>query len=141
MILSNESLFSNNQQVLATGLSTNVVDTGVKGTPTWGAAAFAGDIGKGTPVPIEVLVTETFTGATSVKFALETGDAATLGTELNSVTVAVAGLTKGTRINIDHVPSGAKRFLGLRYIVTGTGTAGKVTAGVSHGAGNNQYGV
>ena len=142
MILSNESLFSNDQAITATAVSTNVIDTGLKGTPTWGNAAFAGDIGKGTPIPLEVIVTEDFATLTSLTVAVETGATDALGTVLASQTVELAGLTSGTRINLKVVPEGVQRFLGLKYTVTGSNaTAGKIKAGISHGGGNNVQGV
>lgn len=141
MILSNQSLFSNDQAVTATAVSTNVIDTGEKGTPTWGSVAFAGDIGKGTPIPLEVAITEDFAGLTSLTIAVETGATDALGTVLLSQTIALAGLTVGKRLNFKVVPEGVQRFLGLKYTVVGTGTAGKVKAGISHGGGNNVQGV
>ena len=142
MILSNESLFSNDQAVTTTAVSTNVIDTGEKGTPTWGSVAFAGDIGKGTPIPLEVIVTEDFATLTSLTIAVETGANDSLGTVLHSQTVAVADLKVGKRLNFKVVPEGVKRYLGLKYTVTGSSaTAGKIKAGISHGGGNNVQGV
>lgn len=142
MILSNESLLSNAQAVTVTAVSTNVIDTGVKGTPVGGSVAFAGDVGKGTHIPFVVQVVEDFATLTSLTIAVETGAADTLGTVLSSQTIPVAGLKKGTRIALDVVPDGVQRFLGVRYTVTGTtATAGKVTAGVTHGYGDNIHGV
>ena len=142
MILSNQSLFSNDQAVTATAVSTNVIDTGEKGTPTWGSVAFAGDIGKGTPIPLEVAITEDFATLTSLTIAVETGATDALGTVLLSQTVAVADLKAGKRLNFKVVPEGVNRYLGLRYTVTGTNaTTGKIKAGISHGGGNNVQGV
>lgn len=142
MILSNQSLFSNDQAVTATAVSTNVIDTGEKGTPTWGSVAFAGDIGKGTPIPLEVVITEDFATLTSLTIAVETGATDALGTVLLSQTVAVADLVVGKRLNFKVVPEGVNRYLGLKYTVTGSNaTTGKIKAGISHGGGNNVQGV
>lgn len=142
MILSQQSLFSDKQAITATALSTNVIDTGEKGTPTWGTTAFLGDIGKGTKIPLAIVVNEDFDNVTSVTVTVETGDAPTLGTALASATLALADLKAGALAPLDIVPLGVKRYLGIRYTVTGTApTTGKITAGITHGAGNNRHGV
>lgn len=142
MILSNESLLSNAQAVTATGLSTNVIDTGAKGTPVGGKAALLGDVGKGTKIPFVAQVVEAFDKLTSLTISVETGASASLGTVLSSQTILLADLTAGKRIALDVVPEGVLRYIGVRYTVTGTTpTTGKVTAGITHGAGNNVHGV
>lgn len=143
MILSNESLLSNNQKVTATALSTNIIDTGVKGTPIRGQAALAGDVAKGTPIEILVQVTEAFNNLTSLTVTVETGAADTLGTVLASETIVVANLKIGKRLNLRYLPDGVGRFLGVRYTVTGgtTPTTGKVTAGITLGVPSNVVGV
>lgn len=142
MILSNESLMSNQQAVTATALSTNIIDTGELGTPVRGVAALRGDVGKGTPIEVLVQVTEDFNNLTSLKVAIETGTTASLGTVLAEETIAVADLVAGKRSNLRYLPTGANRFIGIRYTVTGSApTTGKVTAGVTQGIPTNIVGV
>jgi hypothetical protein len=143
MILSANQLFSNKQAVTATARSENVIDTGVRGTPYGGAAALNGDIGKGNPICLLVQVTEEFATLTSLTIGIETGAADTLGTELASQTILLAGLTAGTQLNIQFVPNGAiERYLGVRYTVGGSNaTAGTITAGISMGNQTNTTGA
>ena len=54
MILSAQQIFSDDQAVTATAISTNVIDLGAPGTPYDAAAALNQDIGKGCPIPVLV---------------------------------------------------------------------------------------
>lgn len=142
MILSQQSLFSDNQAVTATAVSTNVLDTGEPGTPTWGQVPFANDVALGTPVEILVQVTESFATLTSLTITVETGTSSSLGTVLSSNTIVLADLVAGKRLPIRFLPAGCKRYIGVRYTVTGSNaTAGKVTAGVTAGVPSNVHGV
>ena len=143
MILSANQLFSDGQAITATGLSTNVIDTGVRGTPYGAAAALTGDVGKGNKVPVLIQVTEAFNNLTSLTVAIETGATASLGTVLLSQNIALADLEVGKTLNLDVLPEGiTERYLGVRYTVTGTApTAGIVTAGISMGNQSNVTGV
>lgn len=122
MILDEQALFSDNQEVKATAASTNIIKVG-------------GDIGKGTPVEAFVQVMTTFAGLTSLEVKVETCDTADGTFEvLNSTgAIAAAKLTEGTRLPIKFLPMGIKKFLRLNYVVTGSGTAGKLTAGIVDG--------
>lgn len=143
MILSNESLFSDGQAITATAISTNVMDMGAAGTPVGAAAALNHDVGKGTPIPLLVQVTEAFNNLTSLTIAIETGSSASLGTVVASFTVALADLTVGYRIPYEMLPKGLGRYVGLRYTVTGgtAPTTGKITAGLTMGVQNNVTGA
>lgn len=142
MILSKESLFSDGQAVTATALSTNVMDLGAAGTPHGASAPLNHDVGKGTPVPLLVQVTEDFNTLTSLTIAIETGAAATLGTVVASFSVPLADLKAGYRIPYEILPKGLGRYLGLRYTVVGTApTTGKITAGLTMGVQNNVTGA
>lgn len=143
MILSNESLFSNKQAITATALSTNVIDLGERGTPYGAVAPLEGDIGLGTPIPVNIRVNEAFNNLTSLKIALEVGATESLGTEVASVTIPVAALEAGYQFPLLHLPAGIKgRYLGVRYTVNGTAPdAGKVTAGLTFGHQTNITGV
>lgn len=143
MILSNENLFSDNQAVTATAISTNQIDLGVKGTPVGAVSALLGDPAPGNPVELAILVTQTFTKLTSLKVAVETGASATLGTEVASITVPLANLKAGYQVPLRFLPEGITgRYVGLRYTVTGTAPdAGKILAGITLGQQSNRVGV
>lgn len=123
MILDEQAIFSDKQAVTATAPSTNVIKVN-------------GDIGKGEPVEILAQVVEDFAGATSVKLAVQTCDTEDGTFEDLVVTDAVplAKLKAGYKFPIKFLPVGIKKFLRLNYTVVGTGTAGKITAGVVSGS-------
>jgi len=145
MILSAQQLFSDDQAVTATAISTNVVDLGVAGTPYGAAAALNQDKGKGTPVPILVQVTEDFATLTSLTVTVEVSAAAGLTSPvvLASEVIPVADLVAGKQTFMQCLPNGADlRYLGVRYTVTGSNaTAGTITAGVSMGNQTNVTGA
>lgn len=143
MILSAQQLLSDQQAVTATVVGTNVIDTGVRGTPYDAAAALVGDIGLGNKIPFLAQVTEDFNTLTSLTIAIETGATTGLGTVIQSQTIVVANLVAGKQFALDCVPNDvSERYLGIRYTVTGTApTLGKITAGISMGNQTNVHGV
>lgn len=136
MILSAQQLFSDDQAITATAVSTNVIDLGVPGTP-FGGNQLNQDIGKGTAVPVLIQVTEDFNNATSVQVDIMVSAAAAMTSPkvLASETILLADLVAGKQTNVQVVPKGADmRYLGVKYTVTGTApTTGKFTAGISMG--------
>nr|8CJZ_A Chain A, Capsid Decoration Protein [Ribes]8CJZ_B Chain B, Capsid Decoration Protein [Ribes]8CJZ_C Chain C, Capsid Decoration Protein [Ribes]8CJZ_D Chain D, Capsid Decoration Protein [Ribes]8CJZ_E Chain E, Capsid Decoration Protein [Ribes]8CJZ_F Chain F, Capsid Decoration Protein [Ribes]8CJZ_c Chain c, Capsid Decoration Protein [Ribes] len=122
MIMDKENTFSYKQAITGTAVSTNVIDLGV-----------SRDIGKGVPVPIIIQVVEDFADATSLTATLQTSEtenfssATTLAT---SGAVPVADLTAGKQLAVQYMPLGTQRYLRVNYTVSGTATAGAVTAGV-----------
>jgi hypothetical protein len=143
MILSAQQLFSDDQAITATAISTNVIDLGAADTPYGGVAALKQDVGKGVPVPVLVQVTEAFNTLTSLTITLETGATTSLGTVLNSEVVTLANLIVGKQTFMQFLPNGVtSRYLGVRYTVTGSNpTLGKVTAGISGGNQTNIVGA
>lgn len=146
MILSAQQLFSDDQAITASADSTNVIDTGVRGTPFGGAAALHGDIGKGNPIPILAQVTTAFTaaGAATMVINVSTGATTALGTTIASVgPIAVADLVAGYQMAIQVLPNQiTERYLGLEYVVaTGPMTAGNLTAGITMGNQTNVTGA
>jgi hypothetical protein len=146
MIFSAQALFSDDQAITATANSTNVIDTGVAGTPYGAAAALNKDIGKGAKIPLTVQVTEDFTtsaGMTALTIALETGATTALNTIIASQTILIADLVAGKQINLDYLPNGiVERYLGLSYTpVTGDADGGAITAGISMGNQTNVTGA
>lgn len=137
MIFSMQSLLSDDQAITATAVSTNVVDLGARGTPYGAAAAVTGDMGKGTPIPVLVQVTEAFATLTSLTITVETSANSDLtsSTVLATETVLAASLTAGKQTFLSFLPKGLTgRYVGLRYTVNGVNaTAGKITAGITMG--------
>ena len=140
MILDNENLFSDGQQLLASAASTNIIDLGATGRVPYASTNLKRDISKGVHIPLLVQVTEAFAGLTSLAVALQSSDDSTFAsgvTTLVTQTIPVAGLAAGARWGLTTFPYGTVgRYLRLNYTVTGTGTAGRVTAGVT--AGNDE---
>lgn len=145
MILSAQQLFSDDQAITATAISENVIDLGVAGTPYGAAAPLNRDVGKGTPVPVLIQVTEDFATLTSLTITVEVSAAAGLTSPqvLATETIAVADLLAGKQTYMQVLPNGADlRYLGVRYTVTGSNaTAGAITAGISMGNQTNTTGA
>lgn len=128
MILDEQALFSDKQEVKVTAASTNVIKVN-------------GDIGKGEPVEVIIQVVEDFAGATSCKVAVQTCDTEN-GTYTDLVAtdaIAVAKLKAGYKFPIKYLPVGIKKFLRLNYTIAGTGTAGKITAGIVSGSNEGHH--
>ena len=124
---------SEDQAVTATAYSTNTIDLSV-----------ARDVGEGTALYMNFALTEAFANGTNITFEVVTSANANLSSHDvigSSATIATAGLTLGknivVRINPDIAGKG-KRYLGARYVVTGTMNAGKVTADVVETIGDGQ---
>lgn len=140
MILDKQAIFSDQQVVTATVASTNTIDLGATGTPVSGKTALKSDLGI-SDVPLLIQVTETFAGATSVQVTIQTDDNTAFSSPTNvasTAAVPVADLKAGYQFPIVWVPRGVKeRFVRLNYTVAGTGTAGKITAGLTTGVDAN----
>lgn len=117
MLLDQNAVFSDAQAVSATASSTHVVDQ-----------AAAGDARTGLYAVIQV--DEAFSGVTQLTATLETDDKAEFSSAkaLISVTVDAETLTKGAVLLKAPVPAGARRYLRVNYTVSGSGSAGKVSA-------------
>lgn len=94
------------------------------------------DPGRGTPILVNAQIVEDVVGATTVQAQVVAADTADLGTGLEvlveTAAVPVAQLKAGYRFKLSSLPeTGGKKFLALRYVVAGTPTAGKVTAGLT----------
>jgi hypothetical protein len=143
MILSKQQLFSDDQAITATAVSTNVIDLGEAGTPYGAVAALNQDVGKGNKVPFLAQVTEDFNNATSVEVAIETGATTSLGTVILSETILLADLVAGKQTVFEVLPNQlTERYLGVRYTVVGTApTTGKFTSGITMGNQTNITGA
>lgn len=120
MYIDTQCLYSNDQAITTTADSTNVFD-------------LAKNSGPGKPVRILIQVTTTFADGTSIAIDLETDDNtsfSSLSTIASVAAIGVATLVQGYKYNINFVPRDMERYSRLEYTVSGTMTAGNITAGI-----------
>jgi hypothetical protein len=91
----------------------------------------ARDVGEGCSLFIRSEVVTTVAGATSIEIQAITADDAALSSNVTVVgttgAIPVASLTAGARFAAELSPrigSKGQRYLGARYVIAGTGTAG-----------------
>lgn len=119
MILDKKLLFSNNAAVKSSGTS-EVIDFK------------AGGDAVGQELTIRVVVAETFAGLTSLQIKLQTSeDNSAWEDVIMTPAILVAKLTAGKEVLCIRTPKGLGRYARLNYVVSGTGTAGKLTAFMS----------
>ena len=145
MILSQQQLFSDDQAVTATALSTNVIDLGVASTPYGAVASLNNDKGKGTKIPVLIQVTENFATLTSLTVTIEVSAVAAMTSSkvLATEVILLADLVAGKQTFTQVLPNGVDlRYLAVRYTVAGSNaTAGKITSGISMGNQTNVTGA
>lgn len=138
MIFDQQNLFSNAQSVLASAVSTNVIDLGATGTVQGEGGPIKRDIGPGTPIPLRVQVVEAFNNATSLQVELQVSATENFAAPVvvGSQTKLLADLAAGSVFGgLYYVPRGTNlRYVRLNYTLVGTApTTGKVTAGIVAG--------
>lgn len=119
MLLDQENVFSDNQAITADAVSTNVIDFTKAG------------MAPGNPLSVIAQVTEAFNTLTSLTVTVQSSvdEAFTSPINHQSVTIALASLTLGKRIDLGSLLDGVKQYVRLNYDVTGTNpTLGKITA-------------
>lgn len=116
---------SEDQALTTTAVSTNTIDLSI-----------ARDMGEGHPLFMNFAVTAALTGGTSVKFEVISSASANLSspTVIGSTDAIVSaslvtGFNTAVRIN-PAIASNGQRYLGARYTISGTYSAGTVTADV-----------
>lgn len=134
MITSKQQMFSEAQELTATGNSTNIIDLGATGRVLGAPADLVRDIGKGRPIPITVRLDEDADGtspALDVELQVDADEAFSNPTTVATAT-QVAGGNAGDEINLHYVPRGAnERYMRLRYTLDGTSPVYVVTAGIA----------
>lgn len=135
MIVDTTGLFSDDQAITATAVSTNVLDLGAPGTVLGSSNALVRDIGRGVPIPILIQVTTTFATLTSLTVTLQSAYVEGFGESYTidqTPAVALATLVAGYQFPIIHIPVDTdKRYFRLNYTVGGSSaTAGAVTAAI-----------
>ena len=119
MILDANLLFSDGQKITSTATS-DVVDLTAPGDAV------------GQELIIRAVVGEKFTGLTSLQIKIQTSaDNSAWEDVLLTPAIAAAKLTAGAEILAVRVPKGLKRYNRLNYTVSGTATAGTLTAFMS----------
>jgi len=141
MHLDAQNLFSDAQALTATAVSTNHIDLGDTAQPVLSPAALKRDIGGNYDIPLLVQVVEDFADGTSVQVQVQTATENTFASPkvvASSPAVAVADLKAGYKFPVPVIPFGAdQRYMRLNYVVVGTPTAGKITAGIAAGLQTN----
>lgn len=137
MIIDLNLLFSEDQAVTATAISTNVIRLPAMGTAPGNTAALSPrNLGAGNDMPILLQVTESFATATSVTVTIETSAAAALTSATvlySSGAIPIATLVAGYRLPMRWLPDAPLlEYLGIRYTIGGSNaTAGKFTAALA----------
>lgn len=130
MILDRQNMYSYNQAITASAVSTDVIDLG--------AEMWTGYAGTDREIAMEVVVTETFlaAGAATLTMTFEsskTENFASVKQHYSSAVIPKADLVLGKRITMSmKIPPDAQRYSRLNYIVaTGPFTAGKLIAALT----------
>lgn len=144
MILDSQNLMSDQQAIVATAVSTNVLDLRPVGIAKK-TQQLVRDIGSGSKVPLLIQVTEDFDALTSLTIDLQVSADEAFSSPISVVSesVLLADLLEGRQSPIGEVPIHTDQpFMRMAYTVVGSNpTVGKITAGISGGnaTNNNTY--
>lgn len=120
-----ETQFSDNQTVASgTVVGTDVYDTGLPA---------GANLNQNRELQILAMVETAFAGGTSINAQFVESDNADLSSPdvlAESGAVAVANLTANAQLLATAVPRTSKRYVGVRYVVVGTMSAGGMSAGI-----------
>lgn len=125
MLLDKTLIFSDKQEIKASAVSTNVIDQTAAGDALHDAW-------------LHLHVNEAFAGGTAYEAALETSDDENFTAKKTLVKFSFVpeDLTADACPAKVLLPPGALRYLRMAYTVTGTGTAGKLSAFIADGPDN-----
>lgn len=119
MIMDKNLIFSEEQKITTTANS-KVIDLKEPGDAV------------GQELTLRVVSAETFAGLTGLQIKVQTGETAeTFEDVLMTPSLPASKLARGNEVFVVRVPKGLKRFVRLNYTVSGTATAGAVTAFMS----------
>ena len=128
MLYDLENLFSNDQAITSDAASTNVVKL---------ASGPIKEVACGTPIPLRIQVTETFTGAASLEVKVQTDDNEAFSSPkvlATTGTISGSALKAGYVAPINYIPKGNEGYMRLYYDITAASgqsvSAGKITAGI-----------
>lgn len=86
----------------------------------------------GQELTIRAVVSEAFAGGTSVQFVLQTSaDSSAWEDVIMTPAIPTARLTRGAEAFRVRTPNGLKRYARMRYVASGSFSAGKITAFMS----------
>jgi len=144
MILSQNLILSDNQAVTNDAESDNIIDLGAAGIPYGAAGPLNRDVGKGTPVPILIQITETFNNLQFFEVSIETSDSDSGGFNyVSRSSIPAAQAVAGYQYGLQVLPTNLKRY--IRLFLNGSGgtipSAGRVTAAITMGNQTNITGA
>ena len=120
MLLDQKNVFSDAQAITADAVSTNVIDLGKAGR------------GPGNPLSIVAHILQAFNNLTSLEFQVQSCAVEGFGSGVvthQKVSVALADLTLGKKVDLGSLPDGTLQYVRLNYDVTGTNpSTGQITA-------------
>lgn len=119
MLIDQQNVFSDGQAITGDAVSTNVINLAVAGRAP------------GNPLSAFVHVTEAFNTLTSLTITVQSSvdEAFTSPINHQSVTIALASLTLGKKIDLGSLLDGVKQYVRLNYDVTGSNpSTGKLVA-------------
>jgi hypothetical protein len=124
-----------------TGTDTSVLSTNTYDTAGGTSGAQAVDLGKGQPFDLDFFVLTAFAGLTTLEIQFVSADNAALSTNLtviaSSGAIALASLTAGKKVTLDvgkADPRTIRRYVGVRYVIVGAGSAGAIFGAFTAGS-------